>query len=159
MTALPFLLVYVLLSLWLTVCDIRTGLLPDRFTCPLLWSGLIYQQCCFPDRLSDALWGAVAGYVGFASLYWGYRVIRQKEGLGYGDVKLLAALGAWHGWASLSLLVFGAALLAGAGMAVMALICGRSVLKNPLPFGPCLAAAGLIMGYYRLSVGTISWSL
>lgn len=94
--ALPFLIFYASFSLLLGIYDARTGLLPDRFTCPLLWGGLLYHQICLPERLPDALWGAIAGYGGFALIYWGYRLRYQKEGLGYGDVKYLAALGAWH---------------------------------------------------------------
>ena len=100
---LPFLLIYVSLSGLLLVHDLRTGLLPDKFTCPLLWGGLIYHQCCRPAQLSDALWGAVAGYGVFALFYWGYRLICRQEGLGFGDVRFLAALGAWHRWESLPL--------------------------------------------------------
>lgn len=96
--ALPFLIFYTSFSLLLGIYDARTGLLPDRFTCPLLWGGLLYHQICLPERLPDALWGAIAGYGGFALIYWGYRLRYQKEGLGYGDVKYLAALGAWHCW-------------------------------------------------------------
>ncbi len=84
---------YASFSLLLGIYDARTGLLPDRFTCPLLWGGLLYHQICLPERLPDALWGAIAGYGGFALIYWGYRLRYQKEGLGYGDVKYLAALG------------------------------------------------------------------
>lgn len=143
---LPFLLIYVSLSALLLVYDLRTGLLPDKFTCPLLWGGLIYHQCCRPAQLSDALWGAVAGYGVFALFYWGYRLICRQEGLGFGDVKFLAALGAWHRWESLPLLVL---LAAGMACFLTRIACvrgGRQVLKNPLPFGPYLAAAGFVIG-------------
>lgn len=143
---LPFLLIYLVLSGLLLVQDLRTGLLPDKFTCPLLWSGLIYHQCCRPAQLSDALWGAVAGYGVFALFYWGYRLIRQHEGLGFGDVKFLAALGSWHQWESLPLLVLLAASLASCMTGLAWVKQGRKVLKNPLPFGPYLAAAGFIIG-------------
>ncbi len=63
-----------------------------------LVSGLLFSQVCDPDCLADALWGAIIGYGTFAVIYWGYRILRHKEGLGYGDVKFLAALGAWHTW-------------------------------------------------------------
>lgn len=79
--ALPFLIFYASFSLLLGIYDARTGLLPDRFTCPLLWGGLLYHQICLPERLPDALWGAIAGYGGFALIYWGYRLRYQKEGL------------------------------------------------------------------------------
>lgn len=156
---LPFLALYVLLSLGLAYSDMRTGLLPDRLTCPLLWSGLLYHQCFFPEQLDDALWGAVAGYGGFAGIYWVYRLVRKREGLGYGDVKYLAALGAWHGWIMLPFLVSCAALLACFSVFTMAFIRGSVALKNPQPFGPFLAAAGFIMGYQNLTNEVISWSL
>lgn len=157
--ALPFLVLYVLLSAYLAICDTRTGLLPDRFTCPLLWSGLIFHQCFSPAFLADALWGAVIGYGGFALCYWSYRFVRKKEGLGYGDVKFLAALGAWHGWISLPFLVFWASLLACITIAIMTVSSGKAVLKNPLPFGPFLAAAGFITGFHSLTSGALSLSL
>lgn len=157
--ALPFLMFYASLSIYLGFYDMRTGLLPDRMTCPLLWGGLIFHQCFFPTQLSDAVWGAVTGYAGFAFFYWGYWALRKREGLGYGDVKFLAALGAWHGWGTLPILVFWAALLACAGVAVLIFIKGRAALKNPLPFGPFLAAAGFITGCHKLTFGALSWSL
>jgi leader peptidase HopD len=77
--------------------DIRSGTLPDKFLCPLLWAGLPIN---FASILifSQRSVGAMAGYIGFAVLYWGYRLMCRREGMGYGDVKYLAALGAWHGW-------------------------------------------------------------
>ena len=93
--SLPFLLIYFALSALLVRTDIRTGLLPDKFLCPLLWTGLLYQLCLHPDFLPSAVVGAMAGYAGFAIIYWGYRLICRREGMGYGDIKYLAALGAW----------------------------------------------------------------
>lgn len=152
-----FFTAYLLLNGWLIWHDIRNGLLPDKFTCPLLWLGLVYACIADVNVLPQKVWGAVAGYVGFAFVYWGYRLIRGREGLGYGDVKFLAALGAWHGWQALSMLVFVAALLA------LSLVClflftpkRQQILKNPLPFGPFLAGAGLIMGYQDLFRGVIN---
>ncbi|RNL66536.1 prepilin peptidase [Citrobacter sp. MH181794] len=150
---LPFLLFYVSLSGLLLVHDLRTGLLPDKFTCPLLWGGLIYHQCCRPAQLSDALWGAVAGYGIFALFYWGYRLICRQEGLGFGDVKFLAALGAWHRWESLPLLVLLAAGMACFLTGISCVRYGRHVLKNPLPFGPYLAAAGFVIGLVSMIQG------
>ena len=143
---LPFLFFYISLCGLLWAQDLRTGLLPDKLTCPLLWCGLIYYQCCKPALLSDALWGAIAGYSAFSLLYWSYRLVRRYEGLGYGDVKFLAALGAWHRWESLPLLVFLAACLACCMMGADYVRHGKKGLKNPLPFGPYLAAAGFIIG-------------
>ncbi|WP_260861816.1 prepilin peptidase [Citrobacter sp. Marseille-Q6884] len=150
---LPFLIIYTTLCGLLWVRDLRTGLLPNKFTCPLLWSGLIYHLFCRPALLSDALWGAIVGYGVFSLIYWSYRLVYRQEGLGYGDVKFLAALGAWHRWESLPLLVFLAASFA-CCMAGMAWIKhGKKGLKNPLPFGPYLAAAGFVIGWIRLMQG------
>ncbi|TKV07732.1 prepilin peptidase [Citrobacter sp. wls619] len=149
----PFLLIYVSLSGLLLVHDLRTGLLPDKFTCPLLWSGLLFHQCCNPTQLSDALWGAIAGYGVFSLFYWGYRLAWHQEGLGYGDVKFLAALGAWHRWDSLPLLILLAAGLACCMAGVAFITHGKRKLKNPLPFGPYLAAAGFVVGWLNLIQG------
>ncbi|VEB49074.1 leader peptidase HopD [Salmonella enterica subsp. enterica serovar Havana] len=78
--ALPFLIFYASFSLLLGIYDARTGLLPDRFTCPLLWGGLLYHQICLPERLPDALWGAIAGYGGFALIYWGLSPALSERG-------------------------------------------------------------------------------
>jgi leader peptidase HopD len=146
MAALSFFILYALLSVTLCWHDVRTGLLPDRLTCPLLWLGLLYQLCLYPAFLSNALWGVFAGYGSLALLYWGYRLIRGYEGLGYGDVKYLAALGAWHGWQRLPLLMLIACGLACAFLLGKALY-RRSIadIKNPLPFGPFMGAAGFIL--------------
>ncbi|MEH5014971.1 prepilin peptidase [Phytobacter diazotrophicus] len=146
-----FICIYLVLNTLLVWYDVRQGLLPDRFTCPLLWSGLFYCGWFNPMLLQEKVLGAIAGYVGFAALYWGYRFLRNKEGLGYGDVKFLAALGAWHGWEALPMLVFVAASLA-SGAACLMSIRRRSmqIIKNPLPFGPFLAGAGLFMAYQSI---------
>lgn len=148
---LPFFVVYTLLTLALSWHDWRIGLLPDRLTCPLLWGGVLYHLCFYPARLSLSLWGAIGGYIAFALIYWGYRGLRHREGLGYGDVKFLAALGAWHGWQALPELILTATLLALIFISLSALHLREwQALKNPLPFGPFLAAAGFII--YGLGV-------
>ncbi len=148
---LPFFVVYTLLTLALSWHDWRTGLLPDCLTCPLLWGGVLYHLCFYPARLSLSLWGAIGGYIAFALIYWGYRGLRHREGLGYGDVKFLAALGAWHGWQALPELILTATLLALIFISLSALHLREwQALKNPLPFGPFLAAAGFII--YGLGV-------
>lgn len=111
LAALPFLLCYSGLTVALCHQDLRHGLLPDRYTCPLLWSGLLFYLCLAPHQLHDAVWGAIGGYLSLAAIYWLYRGIRGYEGLGYGDIKYLAALGAWHGWRLLPQLVLVASLL------------------------------------------------
>ena len=146
-----FFCIYLFINLILVWHDIRQRLLPDRFTCPLLWSGLIWHCTSRVAFLPQAVIGAVAGYAGFALIYWCYRVLRGHEGLGYGDVKYLSALGAWHGWEALPELVFLASIFA-CSMVVFNVLRYRRmrVLKNPLPFGPFLAAAGLLIGYPTL---------
>lgn len=128
LAALPFMLCYGGLTVALCHQDLHHGLLPDRFTCPLLWSGLLFYLCLAPQQLHDAVWGAIAGYLSLAALYWLYRGIRGYEGLGYGDVKYLAALGAWHGWRMLPQLLLVASLLACTVWAVSGLYarCGGS---------------------------------
>ena len=87
LTTLPFLLIYLSLTALLVNADIRYGLLPDKFLCPLLWAGLLFQLCIQPDFLPSAVAGAMAGYIAFAVIYWGYWFICRREGMGYGDVK------------------------------------------------------------------------
>ena len=154
LTTLPFLLVYFSLTSFLVRADIRCGLLPDKFLCPLLWAGLLFQLCVQPDFLPSAVVGAMAGYVGFAVIYWGYRVICRREGMGYGDVKYLAALGAWHGWCVLPTLALLAALMALLCILVFSVIRpDKKAIKNPLPFGPYLAAAGFVIGLVSMIQG------
>ena len=144
---LPFLILYACLSVLLLLWDAKHGLLPDRFTCPLLWSGLLFSQVCNPDGLADALWGAIIGYGTFAVIYWGYRILRHKEGLGYGDVKFLAALGAWLGWQILPLMILLSSLV-GAVVGIALIVLAKRGRNVPIPFGPYLAAAGLLATFW-----------
>ena len=153
LTTLPFLLIYLSLTALLVHADIRYGLLPDKFLCPLLWAGLLFQLCIQPDFLPSAVAGAMAGYIAFAVIYWGYWFICRREGMGYGDVKYLAALGAWHGWCVLPTLALLAALMALLCILVFSVIRpDKKAIKNPLPFGPFLAAAGLCVGWKTLLI-------
>ncbi|MCW2097689.1 prepilin peptidase [Lelliottia amnigena] len=151
LTALPFLMLYAILTCLLVREDIRSGLLPDKYLCPLLWTGLLFHLTIHPDFLASAVMGAMAGYIGFACIYWGYRMVFKREGLGYGDVKYLAALGAWHGWCVLPAMALSAAILAISYVLIqMVMKPGQQIHKNPLPFGPFLAAAGLVSGWQSL---------
>lgn len=148
LTALPFLLVYAVLTILLVRYDVRYGLLPDKFLCPLLWSGLLFHLCIRPDFLPSAVTGAMAGYLAFSAIYWGYRLVFKREGMGYGDVKYFAALGAWHGACILPVLALTAALTAMLFLITrLVLLRDKNAFKNPLPFGPFLAAAGLCAGW------------
>ena len=138
-----FIAVYCTLSLRLAWIDFRTGYLPDRYTCPLLWCGLGFHLFQSRGYLEHAVAGAMAGYFFFWGVYWLFRKWRGYEGLGYGDIKLLAALGAWHGWEEISLIV---ALAAAGGCVALLLNAAvfpqQKIFKTPQPFGPFLVAAG-----------------
>lgn len=129
--------------LTLALIDWDTTLLPDDITLPLLWAGLIAAALHWtPVPLPAALWGAVAGYLSLWSIYWVFKLLTGKEGMGYGDFKLFAALGAWFGWEALVPLILVASIVGavvGIGMKL------RSSLREGgyVPFGPFLAAAGL----------------
>ncbi|ODC04879.1 methyltransferase [Terasakiispira papahanaumokuakeensis] len=127
----------------LALIDARTQLLPDALTLPLLWAGLLFQLCFQPWQLSTAVIGAMSGYLSLWSLYWAFRLLTGKEGLGYGDFKLLAALGAWLGWQVLPLLLLWAA---AAGIVIGGLWQWRHPDQRGqhLPFGPYLAGAGIL---------------
>jgi leader peptidase (prepilin peptidase) / N-methyltransferase len=144
-------LTWVLITL--TMIDIDTQLLPDSLTLPLLWAGLILNSGAFFGgslegqglfvSLEDALWGAVAGYMVLWSVFWLFKILTGKEGMGFGDFKLLAALGAWMGWQALPLIIILSSLVGAVIGVAGILIMGRD--KNiPIPFGPYLAIAGWI---------------
>jgi leader peptidase (prepilin peptidase) / N-methyltransferase len=129
--------------------DIETRLLPDSLTLPLLWAGLIVNFTDTFASLRSAVIGAIAGYLFLWCVYWLFRLVRGVEGMGYGDFKLLGALGAWLGWAALPQVVLIAA-VAGAVVGLAATWSGRMRFEEPLPFGPFLAAGGAV----TLFVGT-----
>ena len=136
-----FILGACLALLAMAVIDLRTQLLPDLLTLPLLWAGLLYQLLFQPLLLPSAVIGAMAGYLVLWSFYWLFKLVTGKEGMGYGDFKLLAALGAWLGWQTLPLVLI---LSAGAGALVGILIqlAVPRLRGAPLPFGPWLVMAG-----------------
>jgi leader peptidase (prepilin peptidase)/N-methyltransferase len=127
----------------LTVIDLDHQLLPDSITLPLLWAGLITNQLTGAVPLQVALWGAVAGYLSLWSVYWAFKLITGKEGMGHGDFKLLAALGAWLGWMALPTIVLLSSLLGALAGIGMMLFKGMK-RDNPFPFGPFLAGAGWV---------------
>jgi leader peptidase (prepilin peptidase) / N-methyltransferase len=127
----------------LTFIDFDTFYLPDAITQPLLWLGLLLNLGNTFTDSSSALLGAVSGYLTLWTVYWGFKLATKKEGMGRGDFKLLAAIGAWLGWQVLPLVVLLSSLVgAVTGIALMLILRrGRNV---PIPFGPYLAASGLI---------------
>ncbi|MCC8403417.1 A24 family peptidase [Paraburkholderia sp. MMS20-SJTN17] len=129
--------------------DIDTHLLPDSLTLPLLWAGLIVNFNGMFTNLHDAVLGAIFGYLVLWAVHWIFKLVRGIEGMGYGDFKLLAALGAWLGWPALPQIVLIAA-VTGAVIGLVATWRGRMRFEEPLPFGPFLAAGGAL----TLFVGT-----
>jgi leader peptidase (prepilin peptidase)/N-methyltransferase len=128
----------------LTFIDADTTLLPDDLTLPLLWLGLGSNVFGTFVPLQDAVIGAMAGYLALWSIYWLFKLATGKEGMGYGDFKLLAALGAWMGWKALLPIVLLSSLV-GALVGIVLIVLARRGREIPIPFGPYLAAAGLIV--------------
>lgn len=131
-----------------SVIDFKTQLLPDVFTLPLLWLGLLLPILLTDYHLSlqEAVLGAVFGYLALWSVYWLFRLVTGKEGMGFGDFKLLAALSAWLGWQMLPLVILLSA-LAGSVIGIAMILLLRHDRRIPIPFGPYLAIAGLVALY------------
>ncbi len=127
----------------MSLIDADHQLLPDVLVLPLLWLGLIVNQFGLFASSADALWGAIAGYLSLWSVYWLFKLVTGKEGMGYGDFKLLAMLGAWGGWQILPLTILLSSLV-GAVLGVIMLRMRNAETSTPIPFGPYLAIAGWI---------------
>lgn len=139
-----------LIALWLmwslllplVVIDARHMLLPDCLTQPLLWTGLMFHALFRTLPLTDAIYGSAAGYLSLWLVYWAFRLLTGREGLGYGDFKLLAALGAWCGWQALPSIVLIAAL---GGIIMHCLLKPFENKNNLISFGPYIAFSGLVV--------------
>jgi leader peptidase (prepilin peptidase)/N-methyltransferase len=136
-----FLLVWSLIVL--AFIDFDTTYLPDAITLPLLWCGLSFNLGGAYTDLSSAVVGAMAGYLSLWLVYWGFKLLTSKEGMGYGDFKLLAALGAWLGWQMLPLIVLVSSVV-GAVVGIALVVLAKRGREVPIPFGPYLATAGMI---------------
>lgn len=136
-----------LLFIWsmiaLTFIDFDTQLLPDSITLPLLWTGLLLNLGGAYADLKSAVIGAAAGYLSLWAVYWVFKLATGKEGMGYGDFKLLAAIGAWLGWQMLPLTILASSMV-GAVVGITLIIAIKHGRNVPIPFGPYLAAAGII---------------
>lgn len=135
------LLTFVLIAL--TGIDLDEMLLPDQLTLPLLWLGLLLNLNHTFVSPTDAIIGAAAGYLSLWSIFWVFKLLTGKEGMGYGDFKLLAVFGAWLGWQMLPLVILLSSLV-GAVVGIGMIISKRNQMDNPIPFGPYIAAAGWI---------------
>ena len=127
--------------------DIDHQLLPDQLTLPLLWLGLLFHSITGLLPLSDVVWGAIAGYLSLWSVFWLFKLLTGKEGMGYGDFKLLAALGAWLGWQMLPLVIILSSVV-GAVLGVISLSLAGKSKSQPIPFGPYLAIAGWVAMFW-----------
>lgn len=143
----------------LTFIDWDTTLLPDQLTQPLLWGGLIAAALGWTIPLSAAVWGAVAGYLALWSVYWLFKLTTGKEGMGFGDFKLLAALGAWLGWNTLLPIALIASLI-GAIVGIGMKLASRLREGRYVPFGPFLAGAGVLVYFVGADtvLGWIGWA-
>jgi len=142
-----------MLFIWCTIAlafiDHATGYLPDDITLPLLWTGLLLNAFGTFVPLFDAVLGAAAGYLSLWSVYWGYKLVRGVEGMGYGDFKMTAAVGAYLGWKLLPLVIMISAfagLLFGAAQMIAAV--GKWDPKFKFHFGPCIAIAGVVAMFW-----------
>lgn len=136
-------LLFAYLLIAMTFIDADTQLLPDDLTLPLLWSGLLINLKGTFVPLDEAVIGAVAGYLSLWAVYWTFKLATGKEGMGYGDFKLLAALGAWLGWKMLPVIILFSSLV-GAMVGIALIVFAKHGRHNPIPFGPYLAGAGLL---------------
>jgi leader peptidase (prepilin peptidase)/N-methyltransferase len=135
---------FVAVLLAAAIIDWDTTLLPDDLTLPLLWAGLVVAALGWNIPLKEALWGAVAGYLSLWSVYWLFKLATGKEGMGYGDFKLLAALGAWLGWSMILPIVLGSSII-GAVVGIGMKVTGQLREGVYVPYGPFLAGAGLVV--------------
>jgi leader peptidase (prepilin peptidase)/N-methyltransferase len=150
---------WALLLVWtlvaLTIIDFDTQLLPDSMTLPLMWLGLILNYYNTFTDFSSAFWGAVAGYLSLWSVYWLFKLVTGKEGMGHGDFKLLAALGAWLGWQLLPAVILLSSVV-GAVVGISLIVFRKHGREVPIPFGPYLAAAGLLCLWFGTEI-QVAW--
>ncbi len=144
---LLFALIFTWALIALSFIDIDTMLLPDQLTLPLLWLGLLINLSSMFTHLNDAVLGAILGYLVLWSIYWLFKLLTGKEGMGYGDFKLLAALGAWFGWQALPVIILLSS-LTGAVLGIAQVVLSKDKKSRPIPFGPYLAIAGFIFLLY-----------
>jgi len=131
----------------LAFIDLDTFYLPDSITLPLLWAGLLFNAGGTFTDLNSAVIGAAAGYIALWAVFWAFKLATGKEGMGYGDFKLLAAIGAWLGWKMLPLTILASSMV-GATVGIALIVFAKHARERPIPFGPYLAAAGVIAMFW-----------
>jgi len=151
-TLLAWIFTFALIAL--TFIDFDTQLLPDDITLPLLWLGLLFNLNFGFTDLKSAVIGAAAGYLVLWSVYWLFKLIRGKEGMGYGDFKLLAAIGAWFGWKLLPAVILLSSTL-GAAIGIALIVLAKRGKEVPIPFGPFLAIGGIAALFFGQQLAAI----
>ena len=144
---LLFAMVFIWIMIALAFIDLDTQLLPDSLTLSLLWLGLLANLGGRFASLESAVIGAAAGYMILWSVFWLFKILTGKEGMGYGDFKLLAAIGAWFGWQMPPLTIILSSAV-GAAVGIGLIVFARHGRNVPIPFGPYLAAAGLLALFF-----------
>ncbi|MDX8399483.1 MAG: A24 family peptidase [Gallionellaceae bacterium] len=143
------LLIWALIAL--TCIDLDTQLLPDNITLPLLWLGLLFNLSNTFTSLTEAVVGAIAGYLTLWIVFWLFKLVTGKEGMGYGDFKLLAAIGAWLGWQMLPLVILLSSVV-GAIVGITLIVVSKRGRDIPIPFGPYLAGGCLIALFWGSTI-------
>jgi len=146
--------IFALALITLTFIDFDTQLLPDDITLPLLWLGILFNLNSGFTDLKSAVIGAMAGYLILWSIYWLFKLIRGKEGMGYGDFKLLAAIGAWFGWQLLPAVILLSSTL-GAIIGIALIVLTKRGKEVPMPFGPFLAIGGIAALFFGQTLATL----
>ncbi|MBI2295304.1 MAG: prepilin peptidase [Betaproteobacteria bacterium] len=144
-------LVFAWTMIALTFIDLDTFYLPDNITLPLLWTGLLFNLGTTFTDIASAVIGAAAGYLILWAVFWAYKFATGKEGMGYGDFKLLAAIGAWLGWKMLPLVILLSSFV-GAVVGIALIVFARHGRNVPIPFGPYLAIAGVVALFHGAAI-------
>ena len=150
-------MVFIWVILAASLIDIDTQFLPDSMTLPLLWLGLLLNLGGTFTDMRSAVVGAAAGYLSLWSVYWAFKLATGKEGMGFGDFKLLAAIGAWLGWAAIPIVILLSSLV-GSIVGVSLIAFARHGRDVPIPFGPYLGAAGVIALFWGTQLSNLIWS-
>ncbi len=151
-------LIFIWTMMALTFIDLDTQLLPDTITLPLLWIGLLFNLSDGFVDIHSAIIGAVAGYLALWTIYWSFKLTTGKEGMGYGDFKLLAAIGAWLGWQMLPLVLLFSSFVGGI-VGISLVILKKYHRNTAIPFGPYLAGGGIIALFWGHKLNHAYFSL
>jgi leader peptidase (prepilin peptidase)/N-methyltransferase len=142
----------------LAFIDIETQLLPNDITIPLLWAGLLVNLADTFTDIRSAVLGAAVGYIMLWSVYWAFKLVTRREGMGYGDFKLLAAIGAWLGWQMLPFVILVSS-IAGTMVGIFLMAIAKRGRHEPIPFGPYLAGSGLAALLWGSQFSQAYWNL